>query len=365
MWNHPPAGLLLIATGIRLFGDEPFGWRIVDAIFGAAGIVIAYLLVLELTRRRAAALFTVLFLLADGLYFVQSRTSMLDIFGVVFMTSALWAFLRFLRARPDRVTRPLIVVGIFIGLGIATKWNAVYASVVLGGVAVARAVATALAARRGAPHAREGVRAHLVGLAVGLGFFPIVIYFAAYVPFFVTGHTLPQWVELQRQIYWYHSHLKATHAYQSQWWEWPLTLRPVWYSADYSRGFMANVYANGNLFLYALFVPAVLWVLARKWRADRTAAIVIAIGFFGQWLPWMLVPRIAFVYHFLPAAVFGTIAVAWATADLFEKGGARRVVALGYVALVLANFAYFFPIRADVPLTPQALQQRMWFKRWR
>ncbi len=194
---------------------------------------------------------------------------------------------------------------------------------------------------------------------------PIVIYFLAYIPFFVTGHTFAQWVELQKQIEYYHSHLKATHPYQSQWWEWPLTLRPVWYSADAVRGLVANVYANGNLFLYVLFVPAVLWTLARRWSTDRAAATVLAIGFFGQWLPWMLVPRIAFVYHFLPAAIFGTVAVAWTTADLFERGGARRAIAVGYVALVLANFAYFFPIRADLPLTPQALQQRMWFKRWR
>jgi dolichyl-phosphate-mannose--protein O-mannosyl transferase len=35
------------------------------------------------------------------------------------------------------------------------------------------------------------------------------------------------------------------------------------------------------------------------------------------------------------------------------------------VALVIANFAYFYPIRASVLLTAQAVEQRMWFKRWR
>jgi len=194
---------------------------------------------------------------------------------------------------------------------------------------------------------------------------PAVIYLAAYIPFFLTGHTFGQWFELQKQIAWYHSHLKETHPYQSQWWEWPLTLRPVWYSVDYQKGRMAHVYANGNLFLYVLFVPAVIGAVASWWKTNRAAATVLAIGFFGQWLPWMLVPRIAFIYHFLPAAIFGTVAVAWWTSELLARRGWPRAVAVGYVALVLANFAYFYPVRASVPLSAQAVEQRMWFKRWR
>lgn len=364
MWNHPPAGLLLIAAGIRIFGDEPFGWRIVDAIFGALGIVLAWKIVLEMTGRRSAAFLTALFLLADSLYFVQSRTSMLDIFGVVFMTAAFGWFYRFLRAPADRVTVPLLWTGGFVGLGIATKWNAVYASVVLGAFVLVRTLATILAARRGDATARAGVRAHLTGLVAGFLLLPAALYFIAYIPFFLTGHTFGQWFELQKQIAWYHSHLKETHAYQSQWWEWPLTLRPVWYSVDYAKGRMAHVYANGNLFLYVLFVPAVLGAIASWWKANRAAALVLAIGFFGQWLPWMLVPRIAFIYHFLPAAIFGTIAVAWWTSELLARKGWPRAVAVGYVALVIANFAYFYPIRASVPLTAQAVEHRMWFKRW-
>ena len=373
MWNHPPAGLLLIAAGIRLFGDEPFGWRIVDAIFGAIGIVVAWKIVLDMTGRRSAAFLTALFLLADSLYFVQSRTSMLDIFGVVFMTAAFGGFYRYLRAPADRVTGPLLWTGACVGLGIATKWNAVYAAVVLGLAVVLRTIATMRAARgtgggsRGSGDlaARAGVRAHLTGLVAGFVLLPAALYFAAYIPFFLTGHTFGQWFELQRQIAWYHSHLKETHAYQSQWWEWPLTLRPVWYSVDYLKGRMAHVYANGNLFLYVPFVPAVLGAIARWWKENRAAAIVLAIGFFGQWLPWMLVPRIAFVYHFLPAAIFGTIAVAWWTSELLRRKGWPRMVAVGYVALVIANFAYFYPIRASVPLSAPAVEQRMWFKRWR
>jgi dolichyl-phosphate-mannose--protein O-mannosyl transferase len=367
MWNHPPAGVILIALGIRLFGDNSFGWRISSAVFGAIGIMIAYLLALDLSRRRSVAFLTALFLLCDSLYFVQSRTGMLDIFGVVFMTSAVWSFYRFLCAPASRAARPLIWTGLFAGLGVATKWNAAYASILLGVAVFARVLAVGWAARR-RPDDRElqaGWRSLLVAAPVGFILVPVLIYFAAYIPFFATGHTFAQWFELQKQILYYHTHLRETHAYQSRWWQWPLTLRPVWYYAMFVNGRWAHIYANGNLFLYALFVPGVLWTGWRWWKLDRRAVSALAIGFFGQWLPWMLVTRIAFIYHFLPAAIFGSLGLAWATGELLERKGWRRAVAVGYIALVVANFAYFYPIRAAVPITPKAVDQRMWFKQWR
>ena len=30
-WNHPPLGMLMMAGGILLWGDEPFGWRFSSA----------------------------------------------------------------------------------------------------------------------------------------------------------------------------------------------------------------------------------------------------------------------------------------------------------------------------------------------
>src|SRR5262249_45400505 len=109
----------------------------------------------------------------------------------------------------------------------------------------------------------------------------------------------------------------------------------------------------------------VLVTVARWWNENRAAAVVLAIGFFGQWLPWMLVPRISFIYHFLPAAVFGCLALAAVTGELLRRPGWTRFVAVGYLALLVANFAYFYPIRTAVPMSPAAVQQRMWFKRWR
>ncbi len=367
-WTHPPLGKLLIAAGVALFGDNAFGWRYASALFGTIGLAIAYGLGLRLTRRRAIAVLGAALLLADGLYFVQSRTGMPDIFVLVFMTGALVAFYGYLTAPPGGVRWPMVRTGVLLGLAIATKWNAAYASALIALVVLWRLYRLWWARRWLSPRRGElpaGVREHLLWLPLGLVALPLAIYALSYVPFFLTGHSVSQFTELQRQMYYYHTHLKETHAYQSQWWSWPLALRPVWYYTTRSGDLVANVYANGNPLLYWAFLPAVVWV-GRRWWGERNAAlIVLATGFFGQWLPWALSPRISFVYHFLPAVPFGCLAVATALLELWGKHGRWRAVAIGYAALVAFAFAFFFPIYAAVPQTAARFDLRLWLPSWR
>jgi dolichyl-phosphate-mannose--protein O-mannosyl transferase len=357
MWNHPPLGVHLISLGIRLWGDRSFGWRFMSAVFGALGLAVAFWLARALTGSVGIALLSAALLMMDGLYFVQSRTGMLDVFGVVFMMVALLEFHRFWTSAPERAGRRLAWVGLFLGLAIATKWNAAYASLLIGLASVGRI------AWRSRPAAR--LLLDLGWVALGLLVIPAAVYGLAYVPFLLTGHSLAQLVELQRQIFVYHSRLTATHAYQSSWWQWPLVIRPVWYYVLYGKGWIANTYALANPLLHWALVPAVAW-LAWWWGRKGDAALVtLLIGFFGQWLPWALVPRISFAYHFLPAVPFGCVAVAMAVAHLGRAPGPGRWIAWGYVALVVAAFVFFFPIYSAVPLPNTSFGLRMWIPTWR
>jgi dolichyl-phosphate-mannose-protein mannosyltransferase len=358
-WNHPPLGLWCIAAGIRVFGNDAFGWRIAPALFGALGIALTYVLALRTTGRSGVAVLASGLVLMDGLWFVQSRTAMLDVFGAVFLLAAMLALEAYLRAPADRTLGPLAALGLFLGLGIAVKWNAAYPAAFAGLAVITRA---ALARRAGA---RAAVRLHLWAVPSMLVVLPAAVYLAAYVPFFVARHTLREFVELERQTWWYHAHLTATHAYQSRWWEWPLALRPVWYHVARGAGTVANTYANGNPALFWAFLPAVGWMLYQSIRDRSRAAVVVAVGFLGTWVPWILVSRIAFVYHFLPAVPFGAMAVAWSASHLASRGTAWRALVSVYLFLVVATFAFFYPIWSSVPLSEAAFNARMWIASWR
>ena len=379
-WTHPPLGKEIIAVSILLFGDNTFGWRAASAVFGAIGIALIYWLGLVLTRRRVAACLAAILTLADGLYFVESRAGLLDIFGAIFMVGAFLAFYAYLKAPADKVRWPLLGLGLGLGLAIATKWNAGYAAAIIGVVVMVRTGYLLFKSfggdEEGRAAYRAGFRQHLLWVPLFMAVLPAAIYMLTYGPFFGAGFSFQQFRDLQYQMYYYHSHLKDTHAYGSKWWQWPLTQRPVWYGVQYfSEGIVGYTYANGNPLLYWSFFAALPYALVLWWQRERyKELLVLAIGFFGQWLPWALVPRTAYVYHFLPAAIFGALAVAVTLNDLWELGDRQitaqrpplwRYLAIGYIVAIVAAFVFFYPIYTNWPLNKAEFDARIWISTWR
>ncbi len=366
-WNHPPVGVELISVGILLFGDGPFGWRSMSAVFGAIGVAVAYILALALTRSRAVAVLASSLILLDGLYFVQSRTGMLDIFGTVFIMAALLAFYRYLTSPPNHIRWPLLLIGLLVGLAVATKWNAAYPSVLIGLAVLGHwhRLSSSTGKRRTNQDGGAGLRQHRVWVPVGLVGLPLAVYLLSHIPFFLAGYTFPQFIELQKAILSYHSGLIETHPYQSSWLSWPFALRPVRYYGVHLPSSIMNTYANGNPLLFWAFLPAVFWVAWCWWGKRVPELAVLLIGFFGQWLPWALVPRSAFIYHFLPVVPFGCLAVAVVLVDLWRRGTAWRVAAVVYIVAVMAAFIYFYPIYSALPLTYSQFRARMWLDSWR
>jgi dolichyl-phosphate-mannose--protein O-mannosyl transferase len=325
-WTHPPLGKEIIAIGIWLFGDNPFGWRFTSWIFGALGLFIVYRLGMALTGRWVVGAVAAGLLLVDGLYFVQSRTSMVDIHIVVFIMAALWAFLRYMRVPVGASTREVgistLLLGLAMGAAFATKWNGLYPIVFMVGVALLRLAWIWIRAspldRDPEPRAWSDLKNHLVFVPLNLILLPLAVYFVSYVPMFLFGFSFADFVELQRQMLYYHTVgvVGHTHSYYSLWWQWPLAMLPVWFGTQDgpvggdTRGYVFN---QVNPFIAWSMIPAliaVIWLWLRDYRRHWIAALVLLIGFFGQWLIWSASPRGAYAYHFLPMVPFGILAIA-------------------------------------------------------
>ena len=185
-WNHPPAGLLPISAGVALLGDGPLGWRLPGALFGAAGVALCYMLALLLSGSRPAALLGSLFLLGSGLYYVQSRVAMLDVFLLVWTSAALLALHAYLRAPAHRARGPLLILGACLGLAVSTKWSA--ASAALAALVVLWRWRRLHVRGRGwrlKAHEREGLRRHAVWAPVALLLLPAGLYLACYAQYFL------------------------------------------------------------------------------------------------------------------------------------------------------------------------------------
>jgi dolichyl-phosphate-mannose-protein mannosyltransferase len=368
-WTHPPLAKLLIAGGILVAGDNPLGWRIASVLFGVAGVVVAYLLALSLTGSRVTSGLAAGLLLFDGLYLVESRTGMSNLFVLVFANCALLAFYRVLSVSPERVAPSLLATGLFIGLGLATKWSGIALAGFIGLVVCWRMVklwrfvrVTGLST---ADDARAGLRAHLLWTPIALVALPLAIYLASYLHFWLTGHDWTDFIALHQDMLAYHRNLGVVHDDSSPWWQWPLAARGVWYYVEERRREGIFVFANGNPLLYWPMVVAVAWVVIDWWGRRSSALLVLIIGFFGQWLPWAFSPRGTFIYHFMPAVPLGCMAIAHVLTGAWRRGGMPRIAAAAYALAAVATFAWFYPLYTAIPLSPDQVDLRMWLENWR
>ncbi len=125
--EHPPLAKMLIAAGIKLFGDNPLGWRVMPLLFGALTVTAVWLWAMALTANVALALYAAAITLVDGVIFVQSRIAMLDIFLICFCVLALAAFTAGENARArGAAIRWHLLAGYCLGLAAACKWSGWY-----------------------------------------------------------------------------------------------------------------------------------------------------------------------------------------------------------------------------------------------
>ena len=358
-WVHPPTAKLLIAVGVWLFGYKPSAWRIVPAIAGSLLAPVFYLFARRVLQTERAALLASVLLLADGVYLVQSRIAMTNIFAVLFQVAAAFAIVR--AALSERLSFALMgVAGVFLGLAISTRWTSLWAWGFLGLVLlVLRCRPLFESPPRPLPgdwfdHTRDVLLVVLAFLVL-----PVGIYALSYIPWMRQGHSLLDMVSLQRDIWSYHANLNATHPYFSRWWTWPWLYRPTWYFFKYEGSWTRGILALGNPALWWASVPVTVWALVTGIRERDPRRIFSGAGFCFLYLPWGVAPRTLNYGHYL----FEAIPYACLSLGMLLDRYWRTLPARAYVIVVLALFVLFLPFFTALPV-PSAWWQARLFGRW-
>ena len=116
-------------------GSYQLAWRLPGVILGALTAGVLFLLGRLLFSRRAVGLLVGLFVLLDGMFFVQSRIAMNDVYTGFFILAAYLLF-AWMWLEPEKVKRAFWFVmpamGVLLGLALASKWVAAYAIGALG-----------------------------------------------------------------------------------------------------------------------------------------------------------------------------------------------------------------------------------------
>ncbi len=119
---HPPFAKLAIGASVALFGGEASGYRIFNAVCGTLLVGVAYLSGRKLLGDGLAAFVTAAAVAFDGLFIVDSRIAVIDIWYVTFGALSYLLLFQYLRTPPvDRRPGILIFLGIALGLNLASK----------------------------------------------------------------------------------------------------------------------------------------------------------------------------------------------------------------------------------------------------
>lgn len=440
---HPPLSQYIIAIGIWIGTHLPFGktavnsmagsllspwdYRWLNALTGSFIPLVVGALAYQLVKRRSYAFIAALFAACDGLFLVESRYALNNIYLVLFGILGQLFILKSVETAGKNRWILLGLSGASFGASAAIKWNGLwfifgtYLILICAWIVQLtqpnqeepplenQELSTMLPA---ASPVQKLTKLNFLEVGLTLAIIPIVVYSISWIPHLHFNPT-PNFWQMQTEILTYHQRIKSgpdVHPYCAAWYGWPLMLRPIvyFYKTATSNSppdpvlpplptgatkVIFDVHAMGNPMLswlstLALILVAVIlvnrfWV----WRQTRNEASVnlleqqqlfvfppttemwlmlyLIVNWAANLLPWVKVTRCVFLYHYMGCSVFATLALAWWVDRWINSHQNRlRGMAVTIIFMVLGGFAFWMPIYLGLPLSELEWKIRMWLPSW-
>ncbi|MSO43087.1 MAG: phospholipid carrier-dependent glycosyltransferase [Candidatus Planktophila sp.] len=365
---HPPVGKWLIASGIKIFGDNEFGWRFATAVIGVVLILlfarfVHVLFFSPLLTAMAAALMAM-----DGMMLVHSRTALLDLSVTFFVLLAVYLWHR----------QRHWYAAIAIGLALGTKWSALYFLILIALVSIYR-VFTSYSGR-------NLVKPTLIK-SLQYGLIPLLIYISTWTGWFLSKrgwdrqwspNILASWWHYHAEMLGFHTGLTEKHSYQANPWSWLVMGRPTSFFYESPQGCSSKKCAQEVL---ALGTPILWWVgtiaiavvlgfffraLATK-RFDSSLTIVV-LGISAGYLPWFFFQqRTVFTFYAVIFEPFMLLAIIYCAKLLLDSSmvpGISTTIVAGLMVLIFLNFIYFVPLFTGEVINYSDWLKRMWMSSW-
>lgn len=350
-WSHPPLAKEFMAFAILIFGDTSFAWRFFSAFFGSLSVVLIYLITFKLFKNRIAALVASLTAALDGLLLVMGRIAMNDSYFVFF---SLLSVLFYLNNRK-------FLMALSLGLAMSSKWSGVFVILTILIFELYKFFKK-----------KYEISKPFFTNTLFLLIIPFAIYLLSYLPFFLGKHTPPStnfnniesFIELQRQMYLYHTNLTAIHPYQSRPIDWIFNLRPVWLFVEYKDNLISSIYTLGNSLFAWGGLLSVFILIFQFFKKQSFNLFIILVSYFLFFVPWAFSPRIMFNYHYLLSSSFLAIAQGVVISQ-FIKNKNGKILSLVFLILMAMLFIYLYPLWTGVFINKNLLESYFWFKTWK
>ena len=376
--THPPLGKIIISLGIRIFGMTPFGYRFMGAFFGVLMLLPLYILLKNMFGKTKVAMCGTLLFAFEFMHFTQTRIATIDTYGVFFTLLSFLFMWRWMTAPYTAKLRTtwldLFLCGLSFGLGCACKWTVLYAGVGLATLWLLRAIMKYRAVGLG-HYGRELLGT--IGLSV-LFFIviPVIIYCLSYIPYgLALGYKMPgmltdgNYYKLiwDNQVYMltYHNGVNQTHPYSSRWYQWLFDVRPILYYLQYNGETKSAFGAFNSPLISWAGLAALISIVFAFWKRRKPQAVLIWAGYLCQFLPWVIITRTTFAYHYFGCILFLTIAISFVFDELIERRSKNDKLVYAFTGLNTALFVLFYPVLSGVEASLQfCLNVLKWFPSW-
>lgn len=338
--EHPPLVKFIHASSIKVLGDNPFGWRMPGVLFGVALVLAIFLIAHLLFNSLWYATLTALLTLFNQILFVQARIATLDIFMTCMMFWSFFFALKSLRNQKDSFW----CFGFFAGLAIACKWFALVPYLAL--------LLVIWLCRFKRPKR--------IKLFLATIFLPSLIYLISFTPYFFFTNGIDNFSELlslQLEMFQLQKSVGGSHPYQSEWWQWPLLNRPIWYSFVKLSENFRGVFCIGNPLLFVAGALAIVINFYYLYRERCIRSFWICFLYSTLFFSWALIPRkISFFYYYFPASLL----LGFAIVNVLQKQNLPKWVG-GLLYLATATvFIFFYPVLAGQSVPMEKYTQWIW-----
>jgi len=404
---HPPLGKLLYAAEARLFGisastllaGEPaVGLRLLPAFLGTLIVPLAYLLLRQLGAARRVATLGAFVVLCENALLVDSRLALLEPYIISFGLLAITLFFAAARRESGARWAFLAASAFMAGCAISVKWTGASALGVILATWLVNTVST------------RPPRSRAVGALVLLVVLPIIIYVGAFAIHFdrldhvgvdqaimsgqfratlmggpaydpaVRMSLLAKMKDVHHAMARGNRTLEfVTHLASSPWYTWPIMKHPIllWQTGETTDHRSALILLGNPVVWWGSLVSVLMLSAALALRrfspnGHRFALAFLLGGFLLNYLPFIAILRVMYLYHYLFALVWLILLAVMALGiafrwndlpdDVLWRFPTRRsaVAYWGTAAVVLVGFLYFSPFTFGWPISAWSYDARFW-----
>lgn len=358
--SHPPLGKLIIAGSIAVAGNNPFGWRLSNVLVGMGLIFITTLFMYTATKRVLPTLLTFILLSIDPMILIESRIGLINIFMLFFAISGMWCY--WLWLKHPKVLTWYILALLFFGAAGAVKW--------IGFGPLLASILFTLILKLSKRYTIPIRFKHQILLLI----LPGLVYLVSFLPDLLMRHqfNFDEWWDYLKwwhtNSFKYHANLDATHPYGSQWWSWPLSLRPLWlYYKSVDSNMIIGIFEPGNVITWIGGLVSLCWACLKLITIPQNRPhpflLFLLLMYFVTYLPWAFIGRVKFIYHYFLPLIALHLIFALALESLYKKPSGKQLVA-GVLIAGTTVFMLYLPLFIGQPIPTWYYQKLMFIKGW-